>query len=104
MVYLNGCKVEYTATAPITDTNINTDGASAESLTSGVNKVKASDPVAYATCGTLSASAITSVSATTVQTVILTGGTQAPTASPGNADSELDTYLIIVGVVGLVVI
>jgi len=128
MVYLNGCNVEsvwiptfgtgtrrtaefgqtlnveYTATAPITDTNINTDGASAESLTSGVNKVKASDPVAYATCGTLSASAITSVSATTVQTVILTGGTQAPTASPGNADSELDTYLIIVGVVGLVVI
>jgi len=122
MIYMNGCTVEsvwnwisygrrsttgltseFTATAPV-GTEMNTAGASAASLAAGVTQVKQSDATKYGAFGSLAASSIISVSATTVQTVTLTGGTQAPTTSPGNADSELDTMLIIVGVVGLVVI
>lgn len=97
--------VTYKATVPnYSNAAIDTDGATASTLASSVNAVKQSDTTKYSNAATLSASSISSASATTVVIVSLTGGTEAPTSTPDDNDYSRDTMLIAVGVVGAAVI
>ena len=97
--------VTYKATVPnYSNAAIDTDGATASTLASSVNAVKQSDTTKYSNAATLSASSISSASATTVVIVSLTGGTEAPTSTPDDNDYSRDTMLIVVGVVGAAVI
>ena len=72
-------------------------------MAAAVNKVKASN-LAYAGVASMSASNFQSVGQAYTYTGTFAGGSFAPTAAPEDHDSELDEYLIIVGVVGAVVL
>ena len=97
--------VTYKAIVPnYSNAAIDTNGATASTLSSSVNAVKQSDTTKYSNAATLSASSISSASATTVVIVSLTGGTEAPTSTPDDNDYSRDTMLIAVGVVGAAVI
>ena len=119
-VYLDGCavyvtvtdasrrselKLNYVATTPTTQT-VNTGGATAENLATSAAAVQATtssgDQPGITTWpfqAAISAADVTSISATTVDTVTTGGGTTAPTSS-GSDDSlgSTELILIIVGV------
>jgi len=87
------------------------EAALAAAITSGVTEAASfavnvnlaidSDPIAFASVATVSASDISSISTATVITVTLAGGTVSPTTAPvGSSDSELDTYIIVLIVLG----
>merc|ERR1712086_83204 len=73
----------------------------AASFAVNVNLAIDSDPIAFASVATVSASDISSISTATAITVTLAGGTVSPTTAPvGSSDSELDTYIIVLIVLG----
>jgi len=87
------------------------EAALAAAITSGVTEAASfavnvnlaidSDPIAFASVATVSASDISSISTATAITVTLAGGTVSPTTAPvGSSDSELDTYIIVLIVLG----
>jgi hypothetical protein len=83
-----------TASNGVTDTS---------AFATAVATVVASDTTTYASVTAPSASDITSVG--TVTSVSISGGTAAPTGgSSDSSDNDLETFLIIVGVVGAVLI
>jgi len=118
-VYLDGCavyvtvtdasrrsvlKLSYVATTPTTQT-VNTAGATAENFATSAAAVQATPSVATTGASAwpfqdaITSADVTSISATTVDTVTTGGGTTAPTSS-GSDDSlgSTELILIIVGV------
>ena len=116
-VYLNGCNVvsraagerrselEITYTATVADETV-----AAQAITSGVtstadfaanvNNVIGSS-TEYSNVPTISASSITNVGAATSSTVTVAGGTVAPTsAAEADTSSGIETYIIILAVLG----
>ena len=124
MVYYNyktGCRVQMTfktvpdrrtvlsvvqaetSTAPgVTATGLDT-ATGAASMASAVNSVKKSNSH-YSGVASVSASNFQSVGQAYTYTGTFAGGSFAPSAAPEDHDSELDEYLIIVGVVGAAVL
>jgi len=124
MVYYNyktGCRVQMTfktvpdrraalsvvqaetSTAPgVTAIGLDT-ATGAASMASAVNSVKKSNSH-YSGVASVSASNFQSVGQAYTYTGTFAGGSFAPSAAPEDHDSELDEYLIIVGVVGAAVL
>jgi len=116
-VYLNGCNVvsraagrrreniEITYTATIADADVaaqaNTAGVtSTADFAANINSV-ASSSTEYSIVPTISASSITNVGTATSSTVTVAGGTAAPTsAAEAEAASGIETYIIILAVLG----
>jgi len=79
-------------------------GGSGSELANAINSVIASDPVQYANATPIASNSFLAVSTTATTTVTYAGGTISPTSAPETHESELDLYLLIVGVVGGVAI